>query len=292
MKRRNLIGYAVLFLASCSVAQKNSTVSNMGPAKLRFAVTDVHSIEELTRDFGPFRQTLEHLLERKVEFVPVANFTDAIPALRSDRIDLVMAGPAEYVLLNARTKAVPVIAVTRPNYHSVFAVRADSNIESLVELKGKKIGMWKVGSTAGHLGTTKMLIDAGLNAQSDFEVVMLGKKCMQALKNGEVDACALSSVHYRNLLASEAASPRDFPLLAEGQPLPNDVFVANGLLEPDFIAYMRSAMIDNQEQLLESLLATPANDRFKGGQIVAANDADYNMIRDAYQAIGQGELIK
>lgn len=292
MKRRNLIGYSLLFLASCSVVQNNSSVSNMGPEKLRFAVTDVHSLEELERNFGPFRKKLEHLLERKVEFVPVANFTDAIPALRSDRIDLVMAGPAEYVLLNARTKAVPVIAVTRPNYHSVFAVRADSKISSLVQLKGKKIGMWKVGSTAGHLGTTKLLIDAGLNAQSDFEVVMLGKQCMQALKNGEVDACALSTFNYQDLLADEGASARDFPLIAKGGPLPNDVFVANGLLEPDFIAYMRSAMIDNQEKLLESLLATPANDRFKGGDIVAANDADYNMIREAYRAIGQGELIQ
>lgn len=287
MKRRKLIGCAILFMASCSVA-----INNLGPEKLRFAVTDVHRIEELERDFGPFRKTLEQVLERKIEFVPVANFTDAIPALRSDRIDLVMAGPAEYVLLNARTKAVPVIAVTRPNYYSVFAVRADSKISSLVQLKGKKIGMWKVGSTAGHLGTTKLLIDAGLNPQSDFEVAMLGKKCMQALKNGEVDACALSIFNYQDLLASEAASARDFPLIAQGGPLPNDVFVANGLLDTDFIAYMRSAMIDNQEKLLESLLATPANDRFKGGQIVAANDADYNMIREAYQAIGQGELIQ
>lgn len=293
MKRRNLIGYALLFLASCSVAEKNSTVPNtLGPEKLRFAVTDVHSTEELERDFGPFRKNLEQVLERKIEFVPVANFTDAIPALRSDLIDLVMAGPAEYVLLNARTKAVPVIAVTRPNYHSVFAVRADSNIESLVQLKGKKIGMWKVGSTAGHLGTTKLLLDAGLNAQSDFEVVMLGQKCMQVLKNGGVDACGLSSFIYQDLVADKGGSVKDFPLIAKGGPLPNDVFVANGLLEPDFIAYMRSAMIENKEKLLESLLATPANDRFKGGNIVAANDADYNMIREAYRAIGQGELIQ
>lgn len=264
----------------------------MGPEKLRFAVTDVHSREELTRDYDPFRKTLEQVLSRKIEFVPVANFTDAIPALRSDRIDLVMAGPAEYVLLNARTKAVPVIAVTRPNYHSVFAVRGDSKISSLVQLKGKKIGMWKVGSTSGHLGTTKLLIDAGLNPQSDFEVVMLGKKCLQALKNGVVDACGLSAFRYQYLLVSAGESLQNFPLIAQGQPLPNDVFVANGLLEADFIEYMRSAMIDNQEKLLESLLATPANDRFKGGDIVAANDADYNMIREAYRAIGQGELIQ
>lgn len=296
MKRRQLLWYGLLFLAACS-AGKNSRNNSLkppasAPEKLRFAVTDVHNLEELSRDFGPFRQTLEEVLEVQVEFFAVANFTEAVPALLSNRIDLIMAGPSEYVLLNARANAVPLVGLTRPNYHSVFAVRAEDNIESLAQLKGKTIGMWKVGSTAAHLGTTKMLMDVGLQSKSDYKVVMLAKKCLAVLKKGEAAACGLSSFQYEDLLEAEGASEEDFPLIAKGSPLPNDVFVANSLLAPDFIEQMRSRILANEEKLLTSLVSTKANDRFKGVKLVGAKDEDYDMIREVYRAMGQDDSIK
>lgn len=296
MKRRKLLCYGLLFLAGCSMGQ-NSPNNNVkpppsAPEKLRFAVTDVHNLEELNRDFGAFRNTLEEVLQTKVEFFTVANFTEAVPALLSNRVDLIMAGPSEYVLLNARANAVPVVGVTRPNYYSAIAVRAEDKIESLAQLKDKTIGMWKVGSTAGHLGTTKVLIDAGLEPKSDYKVVMLGKNCLGALKKGEVAACGLSSFNYEDLLAAEGASKEDFPLIATGSPLPNDVFVANSFLIPDFVEYMRSRILANEEKLLKSLVSTKANDRFKGVKLVGAKDEDYEMIREAYRTMGQENLIE
>ena len=296
MKRRKLLWYGLLFLAGCS-AGKNSPNNSLkppasAPEKLRFAVTDVHNLEELNRDFGPFRQTLEEVLQVQVEFFTVANFTEAIPALLSNRVDLIMAGPSEYVLLNARANAVPVVSVTRPNYHSVLAVRAEDKIESLGQLKGKTIGMWKVGSTAGHLGTTKVLIDAGLEPKSDYKVVMLGKNCLTALKKGEVAACGLSTFNYEDLLAAEGASEEDFPLIAKGSSLPNDVFVANSFLAPDFVEYMRSQILANEDKLLNGLLEPEANDRFKGVKLVGSKDEDYEMIREVYRGIGEENLIE
>lgn len=284
--------YGLLFLAACSAGNNSLKPPASAPEKLRFAVTDVHNLEELKRDFGPFRQTLAEILQVQLEFFAVANFTEAVPALLSNRIDLIMAGPSEYVLLNARANAVPVVGLTRPNYHSVFAVRAEDKIESLAQLKGKTIGMWKVGSTAGHLGTTKVLIDAGLEPKSDYKMVMLGKRCLAALKKGEVATCGLSSFQYDDLLAAEGASEEDFPLIAKGSPLPNDVFVVNSLLASDFIEYMRSQMLANEEKLLNSLLEPEANDRFKGVKLVGAKDEDYKMIREVYRAMGQENLIQ
>lgn len=296
MKRRKLLWYGLLFLGGCSLG-KNSFNNSLkppasAPEKLRFSVTDVHNLEELNRDFGPFKTALEEVLQIKVEFFAVANFTEAVPALLSNGIDLIMAGPSEYVLLNARANAVPVVGVTRPNYHSVLAVRAEDKIESLAQLKGKTIGMWKVGSTAGHLGTTKALIDAGLKPKFDYKVLMLDKKCLAALKKREVDACGLSTFQYEDLLKAEGASKEDFSLIYEGSPLPNDVFVANSLLPADFIEYMRSQMLDNEDKLLKSLIATEANDRFQGVKLVGARDEDYEMIREVYREMGQDQLIE
>lgn len=296
MKRRNFVGYFLLFLGGCAVASSNpneraSKSAGTRPEKLRFAVTDAKGMEDLQQHYEPFRQALEQVLETPVEFFPVDNFTAAGSALHLDRVDLVLAGPSEYVIIHARTNAVPVVELTRPGYSSAIVVRADSGITSLRQLKGKTIAMREIGSTSGHLGSTKMLMDAGLNPQSDFKTVMLGKEGFKALKNGEVDAWCSSTFSYERTLKSEGVSKQEFPAIAIGPPLPNDIFIASSKLDIAFIEEMRSRLLQNQDRITSALLATNNLDsRFQNASIVPANDENFNMIREAYKATGQGDL--
>ncbi len=311
MKRRNLLWYSLLFAAGCTtgVNSTNNSSDQMAitaPKTLKFAVTDVAGIEDLQRDFGIFRTTLEDILDIKLEFYPVENPTAAAPALLSREVDIVFAGPSEYLILNARAKAIPIIAIERTNYHSIIVVRADSKIKLLSQLKGKKIAMRKVGSTSGHIaptkllidaGTsghiapTKLLIDAGLDPKTDFKTVMLDDKGVQALKKGEVDAWVTASDRYKNILESEGLIEKDFSVIFKGSLLPNDVFVASSHLASSFIADMQSRMIKHQDKLIQSLVTAKANQKYQGGKLVIANDADYSMIREVYKKIGQGNFL-
>ncbi|WP_293139214.1 PhnD/SsuA/transferrin family substrate-binding protein [Okeania sp. SIO3I5] len=191
MKRRNFIGYTLLFITSCSATTNNNTTSSQitnKPEILRFAVTDVVGEEKLS-DYEQFRALLEEVLATKIEFFPVESYVAATAALQLNQVDLVLAGPSEYVVINARTNAIPLIAVTRPNYHSVIVVSADSPIKSVAELKGKTIAMSYTGSTGGHLGVTKLLMEAGLDPKSDLEILMLGDDAsLESFKQGKVDA--------------------------------------------------------------------------------------------------------
>ncbi|WP_414569663.1 phosphate/phosphite/phosphonate ABC transporter substrate-binding protein [Nostoc sp. CCY 9925] len=296
MKRRNLLWYSLLFAAGCTTGI-NSTNNNSeqlpvtAPKNLKFAVTDVAGIENLQRDFGPFRTTLEEILGVKIEFFPVENPTAAAPALLSREVDIVFAGPSEYLILNARAKAIPIIAIERINYHSIIVVRADSKIKLLSQLKGKTIAMRKIGSTSGHIAPTKLLMDAGLNPQTDFKTVMLDDKGVQALKKGEVDAWATASDRYKNILESEGLSEKDFSIIFTSKLLPNDVFVASNQLPSSFIEDMRSRMIKHQDKLIQSLVTAKANQKYKGSKLITANDTDYNIIREVYQKIGQGNFL-
>ncbi|MDZ8081044.1 MAG: phosphate/phosphite/phosphonate ABC transporter substrate-binding protein [Nostoc sp. SerVER01] len=296
MKRRNLLWYSLLFAAGCTTGI-NSTNNNSeqlpvtAPKNLKFAVTDVAGIENLQRDFGVFRTTLEEILGVKIEFFPVENSTAAAPALLSREVDIVFAGPSEYLILNARAKAIPIIAIERINYHSIIVVRADSKIKLLSQLKGKTIAMRKIGSTSGHIAPTKLLIDAGLNPQTDFKTVMLDDKGVQALKKGEVDAWATASDRYKNILESEGLSEKDFSIIFTSKLLPNDVFVASNQLPSSFIEDMRSRMIKHQDKLIQSLVTAKANQKYKGSKLITANDTDYNIIREVYQKIGQGNFL-
>ena len=294
MKRRHFLWYSLLSLASCKAItnplnRTNSTGLKL--EKLRLTVTDLKSLKELERYYGSFRTSLEQILEKPIEFVPVENFMAAAPALQLDRVDLVIAGPSEYVVLKARTNAIPAIAITRPNYHSILCVRSDSPIASVEELKGKTIAMWEIGSTSGHLGPTKLLMDANLNPQSDVTIRMLKRQGLEALNEGEVDAWGGTFLRYKSFLESQGLSESDFRILVQSLPLPNDLLMVNSLLPADFIESIGSRVLEHQDEILKSLLL--ADDRkYEGASLVAANDSDYDLIRDVYRALGQEELIQ
>jgi len=283
MKRRRFLWYSLLFVAGCTTAANQSS-SN--PETLRFAVTDVQGLEELKRDYEAFRDALEKATGRKIEFFPVADRTAAAVAMQSDQVDLVLTGPAEYVVMRSKTNAVPFIAITRPNYRSVIAVPADSGIKSLTDLKGKKVAMSDLGSTSGQLGPTKILVDAGLNPQEDIEIVMLGDADLQAFKNGEVAAWGGSLTDYERFMAAENLDKSDFPILETGPLLPSDVVIANSKLDSEFVTEVRDRMVENQDKLIGAILESEANSKYQGSKLIEAKDSDYDPIRQAYEAIG------
>jgi phosphonate transport system substrate-binding protein len=297
MKRRNFLWYSALFAAGCTsgvnTANNSSDKSSItAPKNLRFAVTDAIGSEKLQEDFGAFRSTLAEVLGINIEFVSVKNRTEAAPDLLSGQLDIVFAGPSEYVILNARAKAVPIIAINRANYRSIIVVRADSKIKSLAQLKGKTIAMKENGSTSAHIAPTKMLIDAGLNPNTDVKIVMLGSKGVQALKKGTVDAWTISSDTYKTILDTEGLTEKDFSIIATSSLLPGDVFVASNQLASNVVEDVRSRMIEHQEKLIQSLLVAKANKKYKGATLIPAKDVDYNIIREVYQKIGQGKFIQ
>lgn len=296
MKRRHFVGFSLLFVASCSttVNQSNRTSSNLvvsEPETLEFAVTDVQGAKDLQQNYQTFRTVLGEIVDKKIELFPVDNYIAAAVALQSGQLKLALTGPSEYVIMRARTNAVPIIAITRPDYYSLILVRANSEIKSAAQLKGKTIAMWEIGATGGHLGPIKILLDAGLNPQSDFKISMLGKKGLQALQKDQVDALAIGMNRYKDLLKIDGLSTNNFRIIATGQPLPSDLFVASSSLPNTLVENIRTRLVENQDKLIEAILVGKANDKYQGAKLVPANDSDYNMIREVYKAIGQGNVF-
>jgi hypothetical protein len=83
----------------------------------------------------------------KLELFPVSGRTAAVEAMAADQIDLVLTGPAEYVVFHARLKAQPVVSWGRPDYYSQVVVLENGPIRSSIDLKGKKIAISRYGSS-------------------------------------------------------------------------------------------------------------------------------------------------
>jgi phosphonate transport system substrate-binding protein len=254
---------------------------------LKLAITDVAGLEELEANYEEFRAEVAKALGAEVTFFPVENYTAATVSLKQGEIDLALTGPSEYVVINSRTNATPVIAITRPDYHSVIAVAADSGITSLVDLRGKTIAMSDIGSTSGHLGPTKLLIDAGLDPKTDLAIQMLGDEgSAEALKNGDVDAWGGSGTDYEDMLQDDATS---YPILVEGPPLPSDVLVVSSSLDPAVVELVRDRLVAAEAALVAAIAIHER--KYDGSSLVPANDEDYDLIREVYDAIGQGDNL-
>ena len=106
---------------------------------LRFSDTGVEGLETLVLEFEDFRVALEETTGLEVEFEPMASRTAAATALEYDDLDVLLTGPAEYVVLKEEADAIPLTGVTRDNYKAAIFKRADSDLESVEDLEGTRV---------------------------------------------------------------------------------------------------------------------------------------------------------
>ena len=279
---------AVLIAATMAVGCSSESSEQAQPGTLRMAVTDLTGLEELQREFGAFKDEFEKQSGLKLDFFPVNDRTAAAAALQADRVDVVFTGPAEYVVIHEKTGATPIVSIERPTYHSVIYTRTDSGITGLGQLRGQKIAMSDVGSTSGHLGPSRMLVDAGLNPPSDPAVLTVGDAVHEALKRGDVAAVGIGWDDYDEFMAED--EPSQYRVLAEGPPLPPDVLMAREGLDEATVTTVRDTFTNHWDALLPAMLQGKDNAKYHDATLVQVTDQDYDEVRSMYRAIGVNDF--
>lgn len=282
-------------LLAAAVAFAGAFASSVAAQSVSFADTGSEGLEELQREFGPFRDVLAEVTGLEIEFFAVSNRTVAAEALRAGQLDFALAGPSEYTIITSVTDAEPVVAFSRVDYYSVIATLADSGITKPADLVGERVAMNDVGSTSGHLGPSQVLADYGLNPVDDIEVMNVGSEVgFQALMKGDVAAMGTSGASYARLReqASGDRGPGDFRVIARGPDLPNDVLLVGGHVDDEIIERMRAAFADpaSAERLHAALVAVSDEKYGLTKFIPTVTDADYDYMRNAFRAIGQDQF--
>lgn len=262
-----------------------AAVSVPAQAEIKFAVTDVAGLESLQTEFGPFKKELEKALGEKIAFFPVNGRNAAVEALKNEKVDYVLTGPAEYVVFKEKAGAVPVVGWERPDYFSQIIVPSSSKIRNVNDLRGKKIAFGDIGSTSTHLGPVGLLSQAGIKP-SDYKPLNLHRNVsVEAMKRGDVDAVGMNFGHLHKV---RKAFPKDsFRVVARGADLPHDVWVAGKHISKENVAKIKKAFLDNQDALLKAVLSIEENDKYTGGHFIpTVTDSDYDEVRNMYTVLG------
>lgn len=252
---------------------------------IKFAVTDIEGLEALQQEFGPFETALETATGYDIELFAVSSRTSAVEAINQGQVDLILTGPAEYVVIKELTNPEIVAAWQRPNYYAQIVTLANGPVKSVQDLKGQKVTFGSVGSTSQHLGPAQVLADLGL-AYGDYEPEIISRNiAAEALIRGDVAAIGMNEGHLKSI--REAFPQTAFTVIARGRDLPNDVLVARADLDPAVTARMREAFQTQGEALMAAVLQGDDNKKYDGGFFLTdITDADYDYVRSMYATIG------
>ena len=164
-------------------------------------------LDTLEAKAKPLEKLLSDQLGIPVKVSVSTNYNTIIEAMASKKVDVGFLPPTAYVLAKEKNAAEVILQAQRfgvnddgtPSselvdyYKSLFIVKKDSNINSVKDLKGKKIAFQDVTSSAGYVWPAAMLMDNGIDPIKDVQGITLKghDQAVLAVLNGDVDAAAI-----------------------------------------------------------------------------------------------------
>jgi phosphonate transport system substrate-binding protein len=253
---------------------------------LRFGVTDIEGMEAMQQEFGAFEKALEEATGHDIELFAVSSRTSAVEAINQGQVDLILTGPAEYVVIKELSAPVIVAGWQRPNYYSQIVTLASGPIKSVQDLRGQRVTFGSIGSTSQHLGPAQVLADFGLKPGTDYTAEIINRNvAIEALIRGDIQAVGMNEGHLKSI--REAFPETSFTVIARGRDLPNDILVARKDLAPDVIATVKKAFAEKGDVLMQAVLQGDDNQKYNGGFFFTdINDSDYDYVRSMYATIG------
>lgn len=185
-----LLGMLALVLAACAPAtppakptEATKSVEATKPAEaakpatgaerpptLRVGLIPNQAPDRVKAQYQPFGEYLSKALNQPVELFVATDYAGVVEALASDKLDLAYFGGLTYLQAERRAQLYPIVTevdreTKTTKYYSAIITRADSPIQKLEDIRGKKFAFGDINSTSGSLYPRIMLDRAGL---SDF----------------------------------------------------------------------------------------------------------------------------
>ncbi|WP_085446751.1 phosphate/phosphite/phosphonate ABC transporter substrate-binding protein [Magnetofaba australis] len=197
---------------------------------------------EIHRRFHPLSNFLSQTLNRPVRIRIATNYAEHIQSFGEGSAQLAYMGPAPYVKLTEQFGAFPILGQIlvndSPTFTGVIAVRANSALGALRDLRGARVAFGDVNSTMSHWLPRYLMTQEGLKRSDLADLAHVGNHMNVAfgLLAGEFDAGALKQSIFKQFQS------RGLRALATTPAIPNHVFVAAQNLPEEDVSAIRAAL--------------------------------------------------
>lgn len=206
--RRQLI-MATVLSGLASIVGAASTAQGLPPLKM--GIMPFNSTLALIKTHQPLIQHLESRLGRRIAVFTSADYFTYVNELLEGQFDLAIAGPHFGAMAQERGSVI--LFRYKADLQPVFVVRADSPINGLESLRGKRVGLSSRLSISS-IGGAKWLHDSGLKLDKDYELVERSTHgaAIAAVAVGELDAALTTFTPLKQIPDDVRAKIRVLPL--------------------------------------------------------------------------------
>lgn len=286
-------------------AVAGATAAPARQGKLVIAVQPTSTPETLSANARELEQFLSTRLNREVEIIFPTSYAGVIEALRFGHAGaaFMSAWPlalaqkyagAEIGLAEVREVVIGAENKQEPYYYSYWVVKKDSPVQSIQELRGKKVALTSALSTSGYVAPLARMVELGLLPREQgkevdpskyFGTLILAggyQQGWEALKAGQVDATVIagdvSEKLYREVLENTRVIEQQGPIPSHG------VAFARQLPERDRAA-LKEALLALNEPAQRELMRRFISAIFVGFKPTTAEEhlASLNKYLDATQ---------
>lgn len=226
------------------------------PAKLKtpntlvFTYTPVEDPAVYEKIFNPFTQYLAQCTGKRVVFFQVQSNAAQIEAMRSGRLHVggFSTGPTAFAVNVAG--AVPFAIKGNEQggqgYNLLLIVRKDSTIQSLADLKGRKVAHTSPSSNSGHMAPLALFPKQGVVPDKDYKVTFSGKhdQSILGVNSGDYEAAAVASDVFERMVRRGQVKEDAFRILYRSERFPTSSFAYAHDLEPAFRDRMLKCFYD------------------------------------------------
>lgn len=251
---------------------------------IRFGIVPLGSPMEMLRTFGPLSDYLSRKLGRKVELKVAADFEEASNDIGKNITQLCSMGPSSYIAARSIYDIKVIVKALRdgkPYQHSVIITRADKDINSVEDLKGKTFAFVDSHSTTGYIVSRALLLEAGVDLKDLSYYDYLGRHddIAKAVLKGDFDA--------GGIMEDTAYKFKDQGLkfLKVSGDIPEFNICVNKSLSKEEIAVLRSALTSLTESMPEGSAVLRAIGKSYTG-FTEARDEDYDSVKSMMSKLG------
>ena len=274
MVKKGFVHALIAGLGMAAIAGFTMVASAEGTLNVQFVPTNNDgSMEAKT---GPFADYLSEKLGMDVNVTLATDYSTIVEAMASGKVDLGIMPPAAYVQARNLDAAEAILSsqlvkydedTEEPiegEYTSTFKgevlVKADSDMESLEDLKGKKIATLSPNSASGYIYPVAEMKDLGIDPLTDCTLTTVNDipSEMTAVLNGQQDACFVFQ-GARYVFSSKFT---DYDLykdlkvlyLTDGD-IPNDAIAVQPSMDEDLKAQIKDVFLNmaNDEEGKEAM---------------------------------------
>ena len=234
------------------------------------------------QDYIGLIKIIEKLTGYKIEPIKITDYNAAVEAMRAGRAQIAWYGGKTYIVAAEIAEAEAFAAGVRKgdtnaNYFTYFVVPKDSQLNTLIDTKGKILAMNNIGSTSGDLIPQVELLKINISVKNDFKNVFYAGShdaCLLSVLNGHADVCAMSSRNFDARLADGTFKRSEVKIIHTSSPVP-----------PPPLAYSKRLPQNVRDKIKSATLEAHKHGRIGGygGEMekyIEVKDSDYNLLRE------------